>query len=164
MNKGLWFLVVILFALVGCSENTSDPELVFHKSRGAPDELTLIVYEPIEKPESVTNLTPPGTTRNFADPQPKEDIIRLLGSSGEEKVDGRIPDRDSDLLLYTQRMGTDSDIRGILAAEDLEFRRRNQARPLERWANLNIYFAAYSFMSLDSREEYRRLKSEGVIP
>ncbi|MCY4306858.1 MAG: DUF3035 domain-containing protein [Rhodobacteraceae bacterium] len=164
MNKGLCFLVVISIALGGCSRNNSEPELVFHKSRGAPDELTLVVYEPIEKPESIAALAPPGTTRNAADPQPNEDIIRLLGSDGEEKVDGRIPDRDSDLLLYTQRMGADGDIRGILAAEDLEFRRRNQAKPLERLANINVYFAAYSFMALDSREEYQRLRSEGVIP
>ncbi len=164
MNKGLWFSVLIMVALAGCSRNSSDPELVFFKSKGAPDELTLVVYEPVEKPESLATLPPPGTTRSIAEPKPKEDILRLLGSTGRENIDGRISDRDSDLLLYTQRMGSGDDIRGVLAQEDLEFRQRNQAKPLEKLANVNVYFAAYSFMALDSRAEYLRLQSEGVIP
>lgn len=164
MHKGLWFTVLILIALAGCSRNTSDPELVFFKSKGAPDELTLVVYEPIAKPESLATLPPPGTTRNIAEPNPKEDVLRLLGSTGRENTDGNIGDQDSDLLHYTQRMGAGSEIRGILAQEDLEFRRRNQAKPLEKLANINVYFAAYSFMALDSRAEYNRLQSEGLIP
>ena len=164
MTKGWWFAVIILIALAGCSRNASDPDLVFFKSKGAPDELTLVVYEPIEKPESLATLPPPGTRRSIAEPEPKEDVLHLLGSTGNEIADGNISDRDSDLLLYAQRMGTGEDIRGVLAQEDLEFRQRNQARPLEKWANVNVYFAAYSFMALDSRAEYLRLRSEGVIP
>ncbi len=164
MNKGLWFSVIILVALTGCSRNSSDPELVFFKSKGAPDELTLVVYEPIEKPGTVETLPPPGTTKNIAVPEPKEDVLLLLGSSGQENIDGNISQQYDDLILYTQRMGTGPDIRGVLAQEDFEFRKRNSARPLEKWANVNVYFAAYDFMSLDSRAEYQRMRSEGVIP
>ncbi len=164
MNKGLCFSVLILITLAGCSRNSSDPELVFFKSKGAPDELTLVVYDSIEKPGSLETLPPPGTSRSTAEPTPQADILRLLGSTGREKVDGSISAQDDDLLLYTHRMGSGDDIRGLLAEEDLEFRRRNQARPMERLANINVYFAAYSFMALDSRAEYLRLQSEGVIP
>ncbi|WP_439140413.1 DUF3035 domain-containing protein, partial [Roseicyclus sp.] len=55
-----------------------------------------------------------------------------------------------------------SDIRNVLAAEDLTFRSNNSGLLLERLFNTNVYFSAYREMSLDRYAELDRLRRAGV--
>ena len=49
-----------------------------------------------------------------------------------------------------------------LAAEDLEWRRENNGRLLERLFNVNVYYSSYKPMSLDQHLELERLRQMGV--
>ena len=50
----------------------------------------------------------------------------------------------------------------LLAAEDLEFRRQNDGRVLERLFNVNVYYEAYESQSLDKYFELQRLRNAGI--
>ena len=60
------------------------------------------------------------------------------------------------------RFGVAGDIRQVLAAEDLEYRRQNNGRILERLANVNVYYDAYRPISLDRYAELARLRRAGI--
>ena len=53
-------------------------------------------------------------------------------------------------------------IRETLAAEDLEFRRKNDGRILEKIFNVNVYFKAYKKMWLDQHAELARWRKAGA--
>jgi hypothetical protein len=65
-------------------------------------------------------------------------------------------------VSHAARFGVTPGIRDQLAAEDLEFRRSNRGRPLERLFNVNVYFRAYREMSLDRYAELERWRAAGV--
>jgi hypothetical protein len=54
------------------------------------------------------------------------------------------------------------DIRAIMAAEDLDWRQRNNGRVLERLFNVNVYFDAYRKMALDQQAELEKWRQAGV--
>ncbi len=66
------------------------------------------------------------------------------------------------MVNYVSRFGVTPNIRGSLATEDLEFRRKNDGRVLERVFNVNVYFKAYRKQSLDQYAELERLRRLGV--
>ena len=72
--------------------------------------------------------TPGGVNRT--DPDPEGDAIRALGGNPE-----RAARASGDVITYASRFGVSPDIRGTLAAEDLEFRRRNDGRLLSGLLN-----------------------------
>jgi hypothetical protein len=94
---------------------------------------------------------------NRVDPDPEGDAIRALGGNVE-----RANRAAGDIVGYAARFGVTPDIRGTLAAEDLEYRSGNRGRLLERLFNLNVYFDAYRPMSLDRYAELERLRRAGV--
>ena len=53
------------------------------------------------------------------------------------------------------RFGVDGGIRSTLASEDLEWRRDNNGRILERLFNVNVYFKAYASSGWTSRPNWR---------
>ena len=53
-------------------------------------------------------------------------------------------------------------IRQTLATEDLEFRRKNDGRLLERIFNVNVYFKAYRDYALDQYAELARWRKAGA--
>ena len=61
-----------------------------------------------------------------------------------------------------QHNGRSEAIRTELAEDDLEFRRRNNGRVLERVFNVNVYFRAYKRQSLDQYAELERFRRLGV--
>ncbi|MEO0917644.1 MAG: DUF3035 domain-containing protein, partial [Pseudomonadota bacterium] len=69
---------------------------------------------------------------------------------------------DGALIAYSGRFGVDPEIRAELAADDLEFRRRNDGRLLERLFDVNVYFRAYESLSLDQYRELERLRRAGI--
>ena len=73
-----------------------------------------------------------------------------------------MPSSDGALYAHASRFGTEAGIRGTLAAEDLEWRRDNNGRLLERLFNVNVYYAAYADMSLDQQAELWRWRKAGA--
>lgn len=146
-----------LIALAACGGG--DPRLMnIRNTESGPDEFSILPTNPIVIPENLAELplpTPGGVNRT--DPDPEGDAIRALGGNPE-----RATRMAGDLGGYAARFGVSPDIREVLATEDLEFRRQNNGRLLERVFNTNVYFRAYSEMSLDRYAELDRLRRAGV--
>jgi hypothetical protein len=150
-----------VLALAGCA---SDREPVLMNVRAAgngPDEFAILPPKPLELPENLAELpTPAPGTANRTDPTPKEDAVAALG--GNLRAAGGIPAGDGALVNYAGRKGLTADIRTTLATEDLQFRRDNDGRLLERIFNVNVYFRAYEDQSLDQHAELARWRRLGA--
>lgn len=147
----------LVATLTACGSD--DPQLFnIRKTDRTPDEFSILPSQPLQTPPDLAVLptpTPGGTNRT--DPTPKASAIAALGGNAERGVGA-----DGGLLASVQRYGVDPNIRGQLAAEDLEFRRKNDARLLERVFNVSTYFKAYRPLSLDQYAELLRLRRAGV--
>lgn len=166
MHKGFGTLGIALFvalALAGCSSDRQ-PELMHLRSGTAgPDEFGILPTKPLSMPETLSTLpepTPGGT--NLTDPTPEADAIAALGGNPERLKGKGIPGGDGALVSRASRFGSAADIRATLAAEDLEYRRKNDGRLLERLFNVTVYFKAYRPMALDKAAELERWRKAGL--
>ncbi|MCE2523673.1 MAG: DUF3035 domain-containing protein [Rhodobacteraceae bacterium] len=154
----------VLF-LSACSLRGGSEEVLSPKS-GAKlrptDEFSAAPSRPIELPESVANLPRPSKAR--PDRAQKDAAGEALAALGGRRGGGNggIPAGDREFVAYASRLGTDKNIRLLLAAEDEEFRRGRQGKLLERWFNVNLYFRAYEEMTLDEYAELERLRRSDV--
>ena len=126
----------------------------------SPDEFAVVPGKPIELPRDLASLpepTPGGSNRS--DQTPRADAIAALGGR-PSRVEG--PINAGSVVTYASRYGVDPNIRQTLAAEDLEFRRENDGRILERLMNVNVYFKAYEEQSLDQHLELQRFRRAGI--
>lgn len=146
-----------IFALAACSAGT--PQLMnLRNNEEGPDEFAVLPTAPLEMPENMASLPEPTPgARNRVDPDPERDAIAALGGNT-----ARSSGAGSDLVSYATRFGVSSDIRPVLAAEDEQFRRRNDGRILERMFGTNVYFRAYRQQALDRYAELERLRRMGV--
>ena len=94
---------------------------------------------------------------NLADPDPEADVAAALGGNVNRASAG-----SQALVSHASRFGVGDGIRNTLAAEDLEFRRRNNGRLLERIGAVNVYFRAYRIMALDRYAELARMRAAGI--
>lgn len=150
-----------MLVLAGCSDKNAPPNLMNLRSSGTPDEFAIIPPKPLEMPASLAalpNPTPGGANRT--DPRPLEDAILALG--GRPTATATIPTADAALYAQGTRLGRDPAIRQTLATEDLQHRRKNAGRLLERWANTNTYFKAYADQSLDQHKTLEYWRSRGA--
>ena len=155
--------VFTLFGLAACTHNEAEPDLHPRKPTGSPDEFAIVPSEPIEFPDTASSLPVPiPGAPNRVDPNPDEQVIVALGGSPNTRLDAGIPEPDARMLRYVTRAGVDPTIRQSLAAEDLEYRRANDGRLLERWFNVNLYYQAYAPLALDNYAELERLRNSGV--
>ena len=116
---------------------------------------------PLEMPENLADLpepTPNGSNRT--DVNPLDDAVVALG--GKPSAAGGIPAGDSALYAHAARFGVEAGIRTTLADEDLEWRRDNNGRILERLLNVNVYYKAYRSQRLDQQAELVRWRALGV--
>ncbi len=149
-----------LIVVTACGRG--DPELLnLRQSRDeGPDEFAVLPVKPLELPEDLAELpdpTPGGSNRT--DPTPEADVAQALGGNAEVLTRGST---DGALIAYSTRFGVSPGIRSALAAEDLEYRRDNDGRLLERLFNVNVYFKAYEPQSLDQYAELERLRRAGI--
>ena len=147
-----------LSLLLAACGGSDQPELMnIRKTSEGPDEFAILPPKPLQMPESLAALpvpTPGGA--NLTDPTPESDAIAALG--GKPGAGSN----DAALVAYAARMGSTAGIRGVLAGEDLEYRRKNDGRLLERVFNVNVYFDAYEPMSLDQQAELARWRRLGL--
>lgn len=158
-GKAIIALAAVL-VLSACG-NGSDPQLMNLRSGQGPDEFGIVPPKPLAMPESLTELpepTPGGTNRT--DRNPEEEAVVALG--GKPGAAGGIPSGDSALFAQAARFGLDSSIRSTLASEDLQWRRDNKGRILERLFNVNVYYKAYRDQSLDQHAELARWRKLGL--
>lgn len=154
--------MVAMLGLAGCGNRDKPPQLMNLQSNNGPDEFAILPPKPLELPESLTDLpepTPGGENRT--DPRPFDDAAIALGGK-PQAVAGGVPAGDGALYAHASRFGTEAGIRGTLAAEDLEWRRDNNGRILERLLNVNVYFKAYRKFWLDQQAELERWRAKGV--
>lgn len=151
-----------LLSVSACGKGDKAPALMHvHSETQGPDEFSIVPPKPLEMPESLTELpapTPGGSNRT--DATPKDDAIAALG--GNPAKAATIPAADSALVSRAARYGVDGGIRGTLAEEDLEFRRKNDGRLLERLFSVNVYYKAYRKMALDQQRELLRWRKLGI--
>ncbi|GAB4263161.1 MAG: DUF3035 domain-containing protein [Pararhodobacter sp.] len=129
----------------------------------SPDEFSILPTQPLQAPPDFTSLpapTPGGT--NLVDPDPRAEAVSALGGRVSAERTAGIPSADAGLIAYAGRSGVSDDIRETLAREDLEFRRRNNPRLLERLFNTNVYQQAYEDEVIDPQEELRRWRERGA--
>jgi hypothetical protein len=154
--------VVALVALSACSRSDDVPKLMnIRSATQGPDEFAILPPKPLEMPEDIAALpepTPGGTNRT--DPTPNADAIAALG--GTLRPAGGVPASDSALYAHAARYGVTTGIRETLAAEDLDFRRQNDGRLLERIFAVNVYYRAYQDQSLDQQAELWRWRNAGA--
>ena len=156
-RKAIILLGAALLALSACDRNREPSLLNVKSNTDGPDEFAIVPNKPLQQPETYANLpdpTPGGANR--ADQTPFADAAVALGGTPNGGI------RDGGLVNYTSRYGVTPGIRQQLAAEDLEFRRQNDGRVLERLFNVNVYFKAYEKQSLDQYAELERLRRLGV--
>ena len=161
--KALALLAAAALLITACGPR--DPDLLtFRRSGEGPDEFTVAPSSPLEDPPAASALPPPtlGVGSNRADPTPEADAIVAHGGSATATVLDGIPSSDAALIRHAGRNGRTEGIRQTLAAEDIEFRRRNDGLVLERLANNNLYFDAYERQSLDQQRELDRLLQRGI--
>lgn len=151
--------IVLVLGLAACSE--SEPSLMnIASNTGSPDEFSILPTKPLEMPRDLAALPDPTPgASNRTDPTPQADAIAALGGN-PARLNG--PSREGGVVTYASRYGVDPSIRDQLAAEDLEFRRDNDGRLLERLLNVNVYFDAYRSQSLDQHLELNRFRRAGV--
>ena len=149
-------LAAVLLAACSSDEN---PELMNLRSTGeGPDEFLVVPNKPLEIPEEMAQLplpSPGGT--NLAGATPEADMIAALGGNPDAAVTS-----NGGLLGYTSRFGSEPNIRADLALADLEYRRDNNGRVIERWFNVTVYFDSYAPFALDQYAELDRMRAAGV--
>ena len=152
--------IALVLAVTACGRG--DPGLMnIRQPRDeGPDEFAVVPSKPLELPADFAALpepTPGGINRT--DPTPEADVALALG--GNPQVLTR-RSGDGALVAYATRFGVDPRIRGELATEDLEYRRNNRGRVLERLFQVNVYYNAYEPMELDQYRELERLRRAGI--
>lgn len=151
-------------ALTGCG-GTDAPRLMHADAQSrAPDAFAIVPTRPLEMPDRLDILPEPAAGGiNRADPQPRADVaVALGGTRAAALARGAVPAADGALVARAGRFGTSPAIREQLAAEDLEFRRANRGRLLERVFAVNVYHRNYRVMALDRHRELARWRAQGV--
>lgn len=163
MRAGYGRAVIAFLAMVtlaACGDKGA-PQLMNLRSGQGPDEFAIVPPKPLEMPEDLSALpdpTPGGFSRT--DRNPEAEAAVALG--GNPSAAGGIPAGDSALYAHSARFGVDGGIRATLASEDLEWRRDNNGRVLERLFNVNVYYKAYRKQRLDQQAELARWRTLGV--
>jgi hypothetical protein len=157
----LLIMTTAMMVLAACGGSDEPNLLNISQPRSeGPDEFAILPAKPLEMPQDMAALpepTPGGT--NLTDPTPVADATIALGGNPEALTRRSA---DGALVAYAGRYGVDSAIRAELAAADLEYRRQNDGRLLERLFNVNVYFRAYEPLALDQYAELERLRRAGI--
>ncbi|TQS71366.1 DUF3035 domain-containing protein [Rhodobacteraceae bacterium] len=160
-NK-LGIAIAAVLTLSACGGGDAPNLMNLRTSRPGPDEFAILPTKPLQMPQDINNLprpTPGGS--NLTDPTPQADAVAALGGNPASlQRTGRIT--DTALVAYASRAGVDPSIRAELAASDLEYRKNNKGRLLDRAFGKSVYSQAYGPMSLDQSAELERWRRAGA--
>lgn len=159
----LGMMLAVLVALTACSSDKEPRLMHLRTNTDGPDEFSIVPAKPLQMPKTLTELpepTPGGA--NLTDQTPEADAISALGGKPSYLSATQIGAGDSGLVSYASRYGVIPTIRADLAAADLERRRQNNGRLLERLFQTSVYFKAYRDMELDQEAELERWRKLGV--
>ncbi|MBR9843327.1 MAG: DUF3035 domain-containing protein [Rhodobacteraceae bacterium] len=154
-------MIGLVMALAACS---SDDGIRILSSNGeGPDEFRILPTKPLSAPANYSALpepTPGG--KNLTDRDPKGDAVVALGGKRSAVHGEGIARSDSALVSYTGRKGRSENIRGTLASEDEEYRKRRG-----RFSNIKIvkqdrYNEVYDKYQLDQYQEHYRWRRGGA--
>ena len=149
--------LALVLGLSACGGSDQPNLMNLRASGNGPDEFAILPAKPLQLPPDLKALpapTPGGS--NITDPTPEADAIVALGGKPGAGAN------DAALVAYAGRQGLSADIRQVLAAEDLEYRRKNDGRLLERLFDVNVYYKAYQPMALDQHAELARWRRLGA--
>lgn len=151
---------VAMLALAACGDG--EPNLMNLRPAGdGPDEFAILPAKPLQMPDDLKALPEPTLGgANLTDPTPEADVAIALG--GRLRESNGVPAGDAALVNHASRYGRSASIRPDLAAADLEFRSNNKGRILERLFNVNVYYRAYRYQSLDQQAELRKWRRRGI--
>ncbi|MEC7669634.1 MAG: DUF3035 domain-containing protein [Pseudomonadota bacterium] len=163
MIKSQVLIAVALVALGACSKrgdgetNLRDLRL----NRGAPEEFAIVPPKPLETPPSYAELPQPTPGQaNRTDATPLKDAVAALGGNPASLDASGVPASDTALLSSAARFGTQANIRGVLAEEDLAFRKR---KSIFNWKLIkdDEYNKAYRGQALDPYLWLRQVRKPG---
>ncbi len=160
-GKGVLAIAAIaMLTLAACGEG--EPRLMnLRATTDGPDEFGILPPKALQMPTDLSALPEPTLGgSNLTDPTPEADAVAALG--GRIREGAGVPAGDGALVNHASRYGRTGSIRSELAEADLEFRRDNKGRILERIFNVNVYFKAYAEQSLDQQAELARWRARGV--
>lgn len=158
-------ITTLCAALAACGGDTptdESPPLLERVVAGAyeaPEEFAVVPKKPLVMPSDMTALPPPsaaGTSRS--EPTPRADARAALGGGPTTGTAGA----DRALLAAVSAQTAQPDIRAVLAAEDEEFRRRNQGLILDRLFGAFTESDRYGAYALNAEAELLRLRARGV--
>lgn len=162
MSRGI-MAVMALAMLASCAGYERDVGLRdLRTNRGTPEEFAIVPRKPLEIPETLNQLpTPAPGAVNRTDQTPLGDAVAALGGNPARLALTAVPAADSAFVGRTGRFGRDGNIRDVLAAEDLDFRKR---RSLFSWKLFkeDEYNRAYRRQRLDAGAELQRFRRLGI--
>lgn len=148
-----------ILTLAACGGGDT-PRLMKLRSTGnGPDAFSVVPSQPLQMPDTLSELptpTPGGTNRT--DPNPSADAIVALG--GNPNAVRTSPAADAAIITAASRYGREG-VRAELATEDVEYRRTNPGRFLNRMFGNTTYYQAYEPQSLDQQAELERWRNSG---
>ncbi|MCB5408596.1 DUF3035 domain-containing protein [Pseudogemmobacter faecipullorum] len=137
-------------------------DLMRLRSKDGPDEFAILPPKALEMPGALNDLPPPTPGgSNRTDQRPLDDAVIALG--GKPGAGGGIPAADAAIAGHTGRFGTESGIRGQLAADDLTYRQKRPGRVFDRLFGNNSYYSAYEKQSLDQQSEIEYWRARGLL-
>lgn len=160
MRAGRLILALALTGIVaGCGNGDEPPRLMNIRSTSpGPDEFGIVPPKALEMPKDLASLpTPTPGGSNLTDPTPEADAIIAMGGNPKAGVAG-----DAALINQVSRSGTAQNVRATLAQEDLEHRKKNRGRFMDRLFGSNSYDRAYNDQSLDQESELWRWRNAGA--
>jgi hypothetical protein len=160
-HLALTFALTASTFLAACAGERAPSLMNLRSDSAGPDEFSILPTKPLQMPEDIAALpqpTPGG--RNLVDQNPANDAILALG--GTPRDENAASSGDGGIISYASRSGVAGDIRSVLAAEDLEYRKQNNGLLLERLFNVTTYFKAYRRQSLDQQGELAKWRAKGV--
>lgn len=150
--------LMAVLALSACARDTAPQLMNLRSATNGPDEFGIVPPKALELPSDMAALPPPTPGQaNRTDPTPRADAIAALGGDVARTARG-----DTRLMTHVARFGVAPDIRETLAVEDLEYRRKNNGRVLERLFKVTVYYRAYAPQALDPQAELAHWRALGL--
>lgn len=159
VSRAIIFGIGLLLA--ACSNDKGIRQL--SSSGAGPDEFRILPAKPLTVPKDYKALPPPTPGgANATDLDPVGDAVVALGGSRKAVRSTTIPSGDAGLVNYSGRLGRAENIRGTVAVEDAEFRRKQGRFTNIRLVKEDRYNEVYRRQHLDQYNEQYRWRTGGA--